>query len=87
MYVLMFSMSCNGQSFTPFLDKDSHLPDMLHDQKFSKNLHQNADSWRVFGDLCRRQLERRALEEPDLMEVSFLIFLPIVFFFLFVSEG
>jgi len=48
--------------------KDSHLPEMLHDPKYSKNLHQNADSWRVFGDLCRRQLERRAFEEPDLMK-------------------
>lgn len=48
--------------------KDSHLPEMVHDPKFSQNLHHNADSYRVFGDLCRRELERRAFEEPDLVK-------------------
>ena len=52
---------------------------MLHDRKFSKNLHLNADSWRVFGDDCRKLLERLAFEEPDLMKVNFLIFLRLVF--------
>jgi hypothetical protein len=59
---------------------------MLKDPKFSKNLHQNADSWRVFSDLCRRELERRALEEPDLMKASFLIILLLGFPHV-VSEG
>ena len=59
---------------------------MLHIEKFSENLHMNADSWRVFGDVCRSLLERLAFEEPDLMKVSFLIFLRLVFF-LCASEG
>ena len=58
---------------------------MLHDQKFSKNLHQNADSWRVFGDLCRI-LKRLAFEEPDLMKVSFLIFFRLVFSYVFQTD-
>jgi hypothetical protein len=60
---------------------------MLNDPKFSKNLHQNADSWRAFGDLCRRELERRALDEPDLMKVKFPYrAFPLVFPYVF-SEG
>ena len=76
MYALIFSTSCNGQPFTLFLDKESHLPEMLHDPKFSQNLHQNADSGRLFSELCQRELERRAFEEPDLMKVSFPYILP-----------
>ena len=65
-----------------FLDKDSNLGEMKANPAFSANLHQNADSWRVFGDLCRRELERRAYEETDLVKVSlpFLILFPVFFF-------
>src|SRR5260221_13750346 len=48
---------------------------------FSQNLHQNADSWRVFGELCRRDLELRAFEEPDLVKVRSPFLLHLLVFF------
>ncbi|KIM37426.1 hypothetical protein M413DRAFT_274270 [Hebeloma cylindrosporum] len=51
-----------------FLDRDSDLTEMRNSLIFSPQTHHNADSWSVFGDLCRRALERRAYEETDLVK-------------------